>query len=215
MGSAKPRARAGARKAVKRRMGPETSASRDALFDAVERVLQKEGYAALSARRVAEEAGFNHQTVYYYFQTMEELVLGAFRRRVEGGLKRLDAALASDQPILNTWRLYSDTANARLHIEFNALALQNEPLKAEVLAYLQTSRSMQAKTFAPLLKQSGVPQAVTPMVPAMLIMFVGNFLDREAAMGFTQGHDHMRAFADWCFGELETPNASRPRTKRK
>lgn len=215
MANAKPRARKSARPAVKRRMGPENSASRDALFDAVERVLQEEGYAALSARRVAEEAGFNHQTVYYYFQTMEELVLGAFRRRVESGLRRLEAALASEQPIQNTWRLYSDTANARLHIEFNALALQNEPLKAEVLAYLHASRSMQAKAFAPLLKQCGAPDAVTPMVPAMLIMFVGNFLDREAAMGFALGHKEMRAFADWCLHALEGPPPKPARAKRK
>ncbi len=215
MAKTKPQARAGARLAVKRRMGPETSASRDALFDAVERVLQKEGYAALSARRVAEEAGFNHQTVYYYFQTMEELVLGAFRRRVDSGLKRLEVALASEQPIQNVWRLYSDTANARLHIEFNALALQNEALKAEVLAYLEVSRAMQAKAFAPLLKERGVPKAVTPMVPAMLIMFVGNFLDREEAMGFGLGHKEMRAFADWCFETLEGPPEKVVRKRRK
>jgi AcrR family transcriptional regulator len=70
-------------------MGPQNSASRDVMFDAVEQVLDREGYAALSARRVAEVAGFNHQTVYYYFQTMEELILGAFRRRVERSLQGL------------------------------------------------------------------------------------------------------------------------------
>ena len=43
--------------AVKRRMGAQNSASRDAMFDAVERILHNEGYAALSARRVAEESG--------------------------------------------------------------------------------------------------------------------------------------------------------------
>ena len=51
------------------------------MFDAVEHVLRHEGYAALSARRVAEVAGYNHQTVYYYFHTMEDLILAAFQRR--------------------------------------------------------------------------------------------------------------------------------------
>src|SRR4051794_14839929 len=100
--------------AVKRRMGPQNSASRDLIFDAVERVLQKDGYIALTARRVAEEAGFNHQTVYYYFETMEELVLGAFRRRCENSLKRLEAALASERPLHAIWALYSDPSNGRL-----------------------------------------------------------------------------------------------------
>lgn len=197
--------------AVKRRMGPQNSASRDAMFDAVERILSDEGYAALSARRVAEVAGFNHQTVYYYFETMEELILGAFRRRVESSLTRLKAALASDEPLHAIWRLYSDSSNGRLNIEFNALAMKNEALRAEVVAYLETSRAMQEATLAPLLKGRGLPDAVAPLVPAMLILFVSNFLDREAALGVTKGHDDMQVFVDWCLRAFELgPQSAKP-----
>lgn len=197
--------------AVKRRMGPQNSASRDAMFDAVERILSDEGYAALSARRVAEVAGFNHQTVYYYFETMEELILGAFRRRVESSLTRLKAALASDEPLHAIWRLYSDSSNGRLNIEFNALAMKNEALRAEVVAYLETSRAMQEAALAPLLKGRGLPDAVAPLVPAMLILFVSNFLDREAALGVTKGHDDMQVFVDWCLRAFELgPQSAKP-----
>src|ERR1051325_1417823 len=96
---------------VKRRMGPQNSRSRDLIFDALERVLQQDGYIGLTARRVAEEAGFNHQTVYYYFQTMEDLILAAFRRRSENSLKRLEAALASERPLHAIWEIYSDPSN--------------------------------------------------------------------------------------------------------
>lgn len=197
--------------AVKRRMGPQNSASRDAMFDAVERILSDEGYAALSARRVAEVAGFNHQTVYYYFETMEELILGAFRRRVESSLTRLKAALASDEPLHAIWRLYSDSSNGRLNIEFNALAMKNEALRAEVVAYLETSRAMQEAALAPLLKGRGLPDAVAPLVPAMLILFVSNFLDREAALGVIKGHDDMQVFVDWCLRAFELgPQSAKP-----
>lgn len=191
------------RMGVKRRMGPQNSTSRDVIFDAVERVLQKEGYIALTARRVAEEAGFNHQTVYYYFETMEELILGAFRRRSEGSLKRLEAALAADRPLHAIWAIYSDPSNGRLNIEFNALAMRNEPLRLEITQYLERSRSMQEAALAPLLKELGLPDAVGPMVPGMLILFVANFLDREAALGVTKGHGEMEAFVDWCLGRFE------------
>lgn len=193
---------------VKRRMGPQNSASRDVIFDAVERVLQKEGYIALTARRVAEEAGFNHQTVYYYFQTMEELVLGAFRRRSENSLKRLEAALASEQPLHAIWRLYSDPSNGRLNVEFNALAMRNEALRLEIAQYLERSRSMQEAALAPLLKARGLPDAIAPMVPAMLILFVANFLDREAALGVTKGHAEMETFVDWCLAHFELTASS-------
>lgn len=189
-------------------MGPQNSASRDLIFDAVERVLQKEGYIALTARRVAEEAGFNHQTVYYYFETMEELVLGAFRRRCESSLKRLDAALASDRPLHAIWALYSDPSNGRLNVEFNALAMRNDPLRLEITQYLERSRSMQESALSALLKNLGLPDAVGPMVPGMLILFVANFLDREAALGVTKGHAEMEAFVDWCLGRFDLAQRS-------
>jgi AcrR family transcriptional regulator len=195
-------------------MGPQNSASRDAMFDAVEQILRDEGYAALSARRVAEVAGFNHQTVYYYFETMEELILGAFRRRVENSLIRLKAALESDEPLHAIWRLYSDSSNGRLNIEFNALAMKNEALRAEVVAYLETSRSMQEEALAPMLRGRGLPDAVAPLVPAMLILFVSNFLDREAALGVTKGHEDMQVFVDWCLRAFELTAQSAPPADR-
>ena len=196
--------------AVKRRMGPQTSASRDLIFDALERVLQKEGYIALTARRVAEEAGFNHQTVYYYFQTMEELILAAFHRRAENSLKRMEAALASDRPLHAIWELYSDPSNGRLNVEFNALAMRNEPLRLEIVRYLERSRAMQETALAPLLKGRGLPDAVGPLAPGMLILFVANFLDREAALGVTKGHAEMQAFVDWCLDRFELAPARPP-----
>jgi AcrR family transcriptional regulator len=194
-------------------MGAQNSASRDAMFDAVEAILRNEGYAALSARRVAEESGFNHQTVYYYFETMEDLILAAFRRRSERSLARLEAALASDEPLHGIWELYSDASNGRLSVEFNALAMRIEPLKAEVRRYLEQSRAMQEAALAPLLRLHGLPDAVAPTVPAMLIMFVTNFLDREDALGVTKGHAEMKAFFDWCLGRFElTPAADTHRS---
>lgn len=201
--------------AVKRRMGPQNSASRDLIFDAVERVLQKEGYIALTARRVAEEAGFNHQTVYYYFETMEELILAAFRRRSERSLQRIEAALRSDRPLHAIWALYSDPSNGRLNVEFNALAMRNEPLRLEITRYLEQSRSMQEAALAPMLEGRGLPEAVGPMVPGMLILFIANFLDREAALGVTKGHAEMEAFVDWCLGRFElAPGATETVARR-
>ena len=201
--------------AVKRRMGPQNSASRDLIFDAVERVLQKEGYIALTARRVAEEAGFNHQTVYYYFQTMEELVLDAFRRRTERSLKRLEAALASERPLHAVWTIYSDPSNGRLNVEFNALAMRNEALRLEIASYLERSRALQQQAFAPLLRDRGLPEAIAPTVPGMLVMFIANFLDREAALGVTTGHAEMKAFVDWCLDRFElTPGSTEALARR-
>ena len=65
------------------------------LLDAAERVMIAEGYAAVTSRRVAAEAGLKPQLVHYYFATMDDLFLAVFRRRAEVGLERQAAALAS------------------------------------------------------------------------------------------------------------------------
>ena len=71
--------------AVKRRMGSPDSATSNALLDATEMVLREEGYAAATSRRIADAAGLKQQLVYYYFETMEDLLLACFKRRTVGG----------------------------------------------------------------------------------------------------------------------------------
>ena len=45
------------------------------LLDAAERLLVDVGYGAITARKLAEEAGANLGLVHYYFGSMEELFL--------------------------------------------------------------------------------------------------------------------------------------------
>ena len=42
--------------------------------------MRDEGYAAVTSRRVAEQAGLKPQLVHYYFRTMDDLFLEMFRR---------------------------------------------------------------------------------------------------------------------------------------
>jgi len=78
-----------------RRLGLESSASRTALMDAVEAVMREDGYAALSARSVAERAGLKHQLVYYYFQTMDDLLMATYRRHTDRVLESIEEAFRS------------------------------------------------------------------------------------------------------------------------
>ena len=60
---------------AERRIGAESSTTRQALLDAAEQVMREEGYAAVTSRRVAQRAGLKPQLVHYYFRTMDELFL--------------------------------------------------------------------------------------------------------------------------------------------
>jgi AcrR family transcriptional regulator len=181
-----------------RRKGPQNSATRDAMLDAAERVLRDQGYSAFTARSVAEEAGFKHQLVYYYFETMDDLILATFRRRSERSLGTLEAAVASERPLHAVWKMYSNPQSARLTLEFNALATRHKALRAEVVSYVNRSRAMLEPVVARLLDAQGGEAACPPAAAAMLIHGLTQFMDRETALGIDRGHAQMRELvAEW------------------
>src|SRR3954471_9245266 len=97
--------------AAARRNATDDSETRTALLDAAEALMLDEGYAAVTSRRVADQAGVNAGLVYYYFGTMDELFLAVFRRRAEWMLDRQAEALASEQPLWALWAVTHDEAN--------------------------------------------------------------------------------------------------------
>ena len=115
--------------ALKRRMGPESSATRTLLMDAVEAVMREQGYAALSARSVAARAGLKYQIVFYYFETMDDLLLAAYRRRTETVLQRSEQALTSERPLHAFWQVSSDPFDAALTLEYMAMSNHNQLIR--------------------------------------------------------------------------------------
>ena len=64
-----------------RRSGSETSETRTRLLDVTEQVMLADGYAAVTSRRVAADAGVTPALVHYYFKTIDDLFLAVIRRR--------------------------------------------------------------------------------------------------------------------------------------
>lgn len=189
--------------ASNRRMGPQDSATSNALLDATERVLRDEGYAAATSRRIAAEAGVKQQLVYYYFRTMDELLLAAFRRRVERALARLRENIASDEPIQAIWKALTSTVDGKLVFEFVALANHHDGIREEVARYMAESRRMEAEAIARQFKEQGIDAGpVTPAAAAFLMYCVSLILRREAATGITEGHDDVLALMGWALKRL-------------
>jgi len=190
--------------ALNRRMGPETAATRSALMDATEAVMRDEGYAAVSSRRVAERAGVNQQTVYYYFQTMDDLLLAAFRRRTLSLLKQLERTMAAERPLHAYWRTLGDPHEAALTVEYLALANHNERIRRETLEFGERLRRLQVEQLAERIKLSvrGKEQ-VAPIAVIMAVTYVGHLLGFEATLGIRGGHREVRALMEWCLRQLE------------
>src|SRR5262245_59714606 len=99
---------------VARGRGEGSASTRDALLDAAQALMLEDGYAAVTSRRVAAKAGIDAALVYYYFGTMDDLCIALFRRNAQRRAERVNAALASPQPLWALWDALREQANTVL-----------------------------------------------------------------------------------------------------
>jgi AcrR family transcriptional regulator len=195
--------------AVKRRMGPESAATRTLLMDAVEAVMREAGYAALSARFVANRAGLKYQIVFYYFETMDDLLLETYRRRTKRVLEKVEAALQSERPLHEFWAAWSDPDDAALTFEYMAMANHNEVIRAETVAFGEQVRRVGLERLAVHLQTPLDPAIFTPLSITMALTYIGAILGFEAALGISGGHGETRRMVEACLRHLE-PGPSPP-----
>jgi AcrR family transcriptional regulator len=181
-----------------RRIGTETSKTRGVLLDAAERLMLEEGYAAVTSRRIAAEAGLKPQLVHYYFRTMDDLFLALFRRRADQGLERQIRALDSAQPLWSLWDLSRDPRGTALTMEFTALANHRKAIRAELLASAERYRAGLLEGLRTVLARYEIDQAeFPPMVGVVLLTSISTFLVIEQAMlGMSTGHAETVAFVE-------------------
>ena len=187
-----------------RRLGAPDAKNRAVLLDAAEQLILAEGYAAVSARRVAATAGLKHQLVHYYFRTMDDLFLAVFRRRAEKGLERQAQALASDQPLWALWQHSTDPTDAALSMEFIGLANHRKAIRAEIAYYAERSRAAQLEALPGLLARYNLPPGMCPpAVLAVLMASVSRVVVIEQALGMSIGHAETLAFVEYHLQQLE------------
>ncbi len=187
-----------------RRIGAPDAKNRGVLLDAAERLMLEEGYAAVTSRRVAEKAALKPQLVHYYFRTMDDLFLAAFRRRAEAGLEAQTRALQSPKPLWALWRFSTDPAATAITMEFVALANHRKALKAEIAYYAERFREEQQKALATALQRYGVDAVqVPPLVWSVLMTSVSQVLVMEQALGMSAGHAQTVEFVERYLHQLE------------
>ncbi len=176
-----------------RRIGAEDSKSRAALLDATEQIMLEEGYASVSSRRIAQRAGLKPQLVHYYFRTMDDLFLAAFRRRAEVGLDHLSKVLISGQPLRALWAFGDDPASTALNMEFVALANHRKSIRSEIARYAELFRAKQTDALAAAMAEGGVDTDRFPPVAIMTVMTsISQILVLEESLGIATGHAETR-----------------------
>jgi TetR/AcrR family transcriptional regulator len=170
-------------------MGVANSKNRTRLVEAAAALLREEGYVALSARKVAGKAGLKPQLVYYYFHTMDDLVLAVVRRVNEQRLERFNRALLSRQPLKALWELNSNAAGAALSSELISLAVHRDAIRAEIVRHAELFRARQIDAVSRLLADHGIDQKLYPAAGiVMIVAALGRGVVAESALGISLGH---------------------------
>jgi AcrR family transcriptional regulator len=130
--------------------------------------------------------------VHYYFRTMDDLFLAAFRRRAEQGLEVQAIVLQSPQPLWALWRFSTDPAATAITREFSALANHRKALKAEIAFYAERFREEQRKALTTILarydEERRDPVKLPPLVWSVLMTSVSRVLVLEQALEMSAGH---------------------------
>ena len=130
------------------------SAAEESLLDAAERVLVDAGYAGITTRRLAEEAGVNHGLVHYYFGSVENLLVRTLERFTERLIARQREMYAADMPFLEKWRtamrylMSEDFAYEKVWLELQALAWNQPDLRERVDRVNAEWRAVLTEAFA-------------------------------------------------------------------
>lgn len=177
-----------------RRRGAECSATRAALIAAAELLIGEEGFAAVTARKVASRAGLKPQLVHYYFRTMDDLLANVVRQSAERNLERLIKALASERPLREALSFSRDVKTAILSMQFLALASHRPAVRAEARRYAEQVRIVLTAALERHYELCGITPQLPPVVAAFAVMSVSHVLILEDMLGVTLGHAETRTF---------------------
>lgn len=174
-----------------RRVGAETSKTRDALLDCVEKMMLEDGYASISYRALAAKAGVTSSLVQYYFPSLDDIFLAAIRRYSERNLDNLRSALQkrSADPLHAMWEYSWNEATGALITEFMALGNHRKSIRSEIADVTERMRQLQIEvleeTFGADRRFEG---DLSLNAVVLLITGIPKFLDLEEAVGVKTAH---------------------------
>jgi AcrR family transcriptional regulator len=170
-------------------------------LDAAERLLVDVGFAGITTRRLAEEAGANHGLVHYYFGSMEQLLVRVLERFTERLIARQRAMYAADAPFVDKWRramqyLDEDFASGyqKVWLELQALSWNRPELRDCVARVHGEWRDVLLEAFAQAQREHELDIPVDALVSLVMTFNEGIMLERLT--GFDSGQRQLLAWID-------------------
>ncbi|HWS94087.1 MAG TPA: TetR/AcrR family transcriptional regulator [Mycobacterium sp.] len=200
--------------AAPRRVGAETSKTRDALLDCVEKMMLEEGYASVSYRALAAKAGVTPSLVQYYFPSLDDIFLGAIQRYSERNLAILAKALEArpDDPLHALWDFSWDEATGALMTEFMALGNHRKSIRSAIADVTNQVRRIEVEALARKFgKGARLDGDLSLSAVALLVTGIPKFLNLEEGAGVYAAHDEVIKAIEKYLDTIETRSARRRR----
>jgi len=174
------------------------SAAEEALLDAAERLLVEVGYAGITTRRLADEAGVNHGLVHYYFGSNENLLLQALERFTERLIARHRDLYGADLPFVEKWRtamrylVSEDVTYEKVWLELQALGWNNPGVRERLARVNAEWRAVLTEAFAEPHRELGIEMPLEALVSLVITFNVGVMVERLGDI--ETGHEQL---LDW------------------
>jgi AcrR family transcriptional regulator len=191
-------------------------AAEDNLLDAAERLLIDVGYAGITTRRLAQEAGVNHGLVHYYFGSIENVLVQTLERFTERLTRRQREMYAADIPFLEKWRMAmrylvaEDVRYEKIWLELQALAWNRPELREGVARVNDAWRAVLTEAFAAPRERHGIEMPLDALVSLVMTFNEGIILERLAGVETGQ-----RELLEWIDGWLEQKEKEQWRRSKK
>ena len=174
------------------------AAAEEALLDAAERLLADAGYASITTRRLATEAGVNHGLVHYYFGSNENLLVHALERFTGRLIARQRELYEDGVPFADKWRtamrylVSEDVRYQKIWLELQALAWNNPDIRARLARVNAEWRAVLTEAFEQPRHELGIPLPLEALVSLVMTFNLGIIIERLG--GIETGH---RELLDW------------------
>jgi AcrR family transcriptional regulator len=176
------------------------SAAEEALLDAAERLLVDVGYAGITTRRLAEEAGVNHGLVHYYFGSNENLLVRALERFTGRLIDRQKEMYAAEMPFVEKWRtamrylVSEDVTYEKVWLELQALAWNHPEVRTRLSRVNAEWRVVLTEAFAEPHRELKIDMPLDALVSLVMTFNIGIIVERLG--GIETGHAELLSWID-------------------
>jgi AcrR family transcriptional regulator len=183
----------------------------EAFLDAAERLLIEVGYAGITTRRLAGEAGLNQGLVHYYFGSLDEVLVQALERFTARLIERQRAMYEADLPFIEKWRtamryLEQDLAGGypKIWLELQALGWNRPEIRERVARVNAEWRELLTGAFGKAADEYGLDPDQFPLDALVsLVMTFNQGIELERLSRISEGHAELLAWIDNWLESLE------------